>query len=76
MIRDNWLASRYYNIVVTGLNILYETSLIDPGSIEDLGNFARQILDCAAKRASKFSPRIMDELAKEANPQPRKKRNG
>ena len=63
------IAVDYYNIAITGLDILYELSLVHPGVIEDLGNIARLVIECTGKRSTKFSARTMDELSREALPQ-------
>lgn len=74
MATETSLAVRYYNIVLIGLDILYESARLDPGAIEDLGNIAREIVECTGNRTRKFSPRTMNELRKEAAAEGRKKR--
>jgi len=62
----SYLAVRYFNIVCTGVEILYEIARIDPGAIEDMGDLARRVVELTGKRTARFSPRMMDELAREA----------
>lgn len=61
------LAVDYYNISIIGLDILYEAALMDPGSVEDLANIARQVVELTGKRTARLSPRTMDELCNEAD---------
>ena len=60
------LAIDYHATIVIGIDILWDVARLDPGAIADLGDIARMVIECAGKRAGKLSPRVLDELEKEA----------